>query len=512
MLISILSRSEWRRQATAPRPLLIVVIVFMGAFLTTLQGRLFAMSLGDLRGHFSLDIIEGMWLSTALNAAQLITMPITVWLSLIFGAARVLIVPSVIITVVTLIIPFAKHYETLLILHVMLGLCLGIYLPLTISLALRNLKPHFWLMAMAVYSLRASFGTDLGVGMSGIYTDILDWRWTYWLTAIVGPIIAYTTWISMPFSPIDYEKMRQSDWGGMALLCSGLTITFMGFTLGETLGWLDSGLVISCLCAGLALLFLTLIHVVFNRNAFADLSSLYNHNVRTALLIACFYGLLMAPTALLMPNFLSSVGQLKPLQIGDSSSIVFIIYLFFTPLAVWLVQRLDARLVLIAGLTIITLTAGYCGSNLSYEWRSDQYSLPLVFFAVGECLTLMGLIPIIVVNMNPAHGVAIGFYAPLARIFAPGIAVGFVAFILRISLDTHSALLTSSIDAAAPHLTERLAYDGLSGITAAIKREASVLSFADGYYLVFWAGIIALFLSATLKPAPVNPLTPPKAA
>lgn len=505
------SISHLWRGAQAPNPALTVAVVFMGAFLTTLQGRLFSMSLADLRGAFGLDVIEGAWLSMAMNAAQFLTMPVTVWLSLIFGPARVIIVSSVTIALATLTIPFVRGYDLLVFLHVIMGLCLGTYLPLTISLALRSLKPHFWLLAMAVYSLRASFGTDVGVGLSGIYVDVIDWRWVYWTASLAGSLIAFMAWKALPLTPIDHDKLRSSDWGGMAMFCQSLAMLFAGCSLGETLGWFDSGVVGACLAGGSILLVMSIVNIALNKAAFVDFSALGNHNVRTALLIACLYGVLMAPTSVLIPNFLAVIGKLKPLQTGSAAIIVFGTYLAMTPVAVWLARRVDTRLLLIAGLSIIVFTSAWCGSSINNDWRTDQYLPALILFAVGECLTLMGIIPIIVVNMNPAHAAAIGVYAPLARIFAPGVASGIIALVLRLSSDTHSVMLKAGIEAGQPAVVQRAA-SGVSGVASVVAREAAVLSYVDGFYFVFWVGIFALLVAATLKRAPVNPLMPPKSA
>ncbi len=200
-----------------------------------------------------------------MNAAQLLTMPVTVWLSLIFGPARVIIVPSLTIALATLTIPFVRGYDLLVFLHVIVGLCLGTYLPLTISLALRSLKPHFWLLAMAVYSLRASFGTDVGVGLSGIYVDVIDWRWVYWTASLVGPLIAFIAWKALPLTPVDYNKLRSSEWGGMAMFCLSLAMLFTGCSLGETLGWFDSGVVTACLIIGALLLAISIVTIVLHK-------------------------------------------------------------------------------------------------------------------------------------------------------------------------------------------------------------------------------------------------------
>jgi DHA2 family multidrug resistance protein len=97
----------------------------------------------------------------------MLTMPIAVWLAVALGPTRVIVFPSLWLAFVSFLTPLARTYEILLVLHAVAGLCLGVYLPLTISLALRSLKPQFWLLAMAAYSLRVSVGMDVGVGVRG---------------------------------------------------------------------------------------------------------------------------------------------------------------------------------------------------------------------------------------------------------------------------------------------------------------------------------------------------------
>lgn len=168
------------------RPILTVMAIFLGAVLTTVQGRLFSAALPDLRGQFGLDVLEAAWLGTALNAAQLISMPIAPWLATVIGPTRVLLVPSLLLGLAAFLIPFfAHHYPVLLSLHGLAGLCLGIYLPLTMSLALRSVHPRLWLAVMAAYSLRVSTGMDAGYGTSGFY-----WRSSVGIGCI-GPLLLW---------------------------------------------------------------------------------------------------------------------------------------------------------------------------------------------------------------------------------------------------------------------------------------------------------------------------------
>ncbi|MDM3689599.1 MFS transporter, partial [Proteus mirabilis] len=86
---------------------------------------------------------------------------------------------------------------------------------------------------MAAYSLRVSVGMDAGVGISGEYVEILNWRWIYWLSAIFNLVILFFTWWGMPLSPINKLLLAHSDWGGMALKCLGLTLLYIGVVQGE---------------------------------------------------------------------------------------------------------------------------------------------------------------------------------------------------------------------------------------------------------------------------------------
>jgi MFS transporter, DHA2 family, multidrug resistance protein len=490
-----------------PNTRLIVIVVFVSAFFTTFQGRLFGMSLPDIRGEFALDGREAAWLSTTMNAFQLLTMPVTVWLAGIFGNARVIITPSLILAVAATLIPFADSFEQLMTLHIVMGLCLGTYLPLTMSLALKNLKPQYWLLAMAVYGVRISFGTDAGVIVSGYYSDVLDWRLTYWTASVAGPAIAFLAWRALPLTIIDWKAFKTGDFGGMAMFCISLTLVATGLSLGEIEDWFNSSVVASCLSVGVVLLCFSLLHIGLNRKAFVDFRPLQNYNVRTALFIACLYTVLVAPTSILIPNFLASVDKLKPLQTGAATLVAFCAYLSAVPFAIWIARRLDTRLLLLLGLTVIVSVSAYCAAHISSLWGPEQFIPVLVAFGIGESLTLMGIFPIVVTSSNPALGPALGVYIPLVRIFAPAITAATVAFAIRLASDAHLVDLKAGLDTVRMPLMFGITND-IQVVNSQLLREASALSYIDGFIIVFWVGVACMLLAATLKPSPKNPLTP----
>lgn len=157
----------------------------------------------------------------------------------------------------------------------------------------------------------------------------------------------------------------------MALKCLGLTLLYIGVVQGELLGWWDSGLVVSCLIGSAILMGTFIIRAYIYKQSFGA-NWIKDSNLRLCFIIACLYGFLMLPNSLFIPSFLSVVGGLKPLQIGQVTNLAFFIYLLCSPIAIFLARRLEPRLMMLIGIMII---GGACliGHQIDYQWRANDF-------------------------------------------------------------------------------------------------------------------------------------------
>ena len=491
------------------RPLFIVFSVFLGAILSTLFIRMFSISLADLRGIFALDVVQGSWLNVAINSAQLISMTLVPWFMVIYGAEKILISSSLLLFVCCIFVSSYGDFiglPFLLILHFLIGFCLGVYLPMTISLALRSLNPNVWLIVMAAYSLRVSVGMDAGIGISGSIFEILNWRWLYWVSMLFSLAIMFFAWRGMPITPINKEQLAQSDWGGMTLKCLGLTLLYISVVQGELLGWWDSGLIISCLLGSAILILTFIIRAVTYSKSFGYLNWLTNYNLRVCFVIACLYGFLMLPNSLFVPSFLSIVAGLKAQQIGEISNVGFITYLLCSPLAIITARRLEPRLVMMIGMTIIGASC-LLGHQINYQWRSDDFFLLIVVQAIGECILLIGLIASFVTNIKPSEALHLGAYISIARVLMPALAGALMNTYLRISYDIHQGSLRGYVQTGEQKLLGK-GLDNVQDVMALITRESHVASFIDGFHLITWFVVLGLICLFFLKPSPANPIVP----
>ncbi|HEF8773629.1 TPA: MFS transporter [Providencia stuartii] len=493
--------------AKETKPLFAVISVFLGAVLSTLFIRMFSLSLADIRGVFAFDMQEGTWINVSLNSAQLISMTLTPWFMVTLGAEKILMSTSAILLGIFLSTPLLGGYygfEVLIVIHFILGLCLGVYLPMTISLALRSLQPSVWLIVMAAYSLRVSLGMDAGVGISGTLVDTFSWQWLYWVCAFFAVLIFIFAWKGIPLSKVNYALLSETDWGGMALKSLSLVLLYVAVVQGEMLGWENSGFIISCLISSVILFGIFICRALFFDKTFAQPHWLANRNLCLCFIISCLYGFLMLANSLFVPSFLSSIGELKPQQIGEVTNIAFIVYLLFSPIAVWLAKRIDARLLMTVGVALIGCSC-ILGMQVDYQWRVHEFIPLMVIQSIGECLVLIGLIASFVVNMQPQFALHLGAYVSIARVLMPAISGALMNTYLRISFDEHFDAKRAFIQTGEQKL---LSEDTSLTLLSLINREAYVGSFINGFSLTFIIVIIALILILFLKPLPKNNIVP----
>jgi len=231
---------------------------------------------------------------------------------------------------------------------------------------------------------------------------------------------------------------------------------------------------------------------------------------------------------MLVPNFLIGVAGLRPEQAGN----VLLLYtalplVVAVPAAVWLLRRVDARIVALLGLSSFAIAA-WMGTRITHEWAPDDFIPMALVQAVGQGLTFTGLLIFVVSNLNPARATAFVAYIQVMRLDVIEIAVAAMTTWLRVREQVHSNLIglyvsagNSDVAQAVGRLTGRFVQHSADAeaalarattvMASVVRREANVLSIIDGFQVAFWAAITGLVLISLMMAAPAGPLTPARA-
>lgn len=511
------------------RPVLGVAAVLVGAFLVSFDQRVFALGLPDLRGAFGLTFDEGSWLATIAMAPQLLIAPAIPWLATVVGVRRVLVPASLIYVALSLVTPLVQGYQALLVLHFAHGLLLGAFIPVTIMIVLHNLPPKWWIVGLAVYSFRLSFTGNAGVSLVGFHVEQLGWPWIYWQNAVVATLMLLLAWLGTPHEGVKRELLAKADWGGMLLLGSGLALIYAGLDQGNRLDWFESGIVTSLLVGGSALVVGFLINEAVVSEPWASPSVLMSRNIALALLGLMTYMVTSLSNTMLVPNFLTVVGHLRPEQVGGVLLDYVALPLVATVVAaVLLLRRVDARLVILTGLTSFAIVA-WMGAGVTHEWAPDDFIPMALLQSVGQGFTFTGLLVFVLANANPVRAVAFVAYIQVMRLEIIEIAATVMSTWLRVREQVHSNLVGLHVSAGDSEVASTLGHlqgqftghsaaaetavaRATSTLASLVRRQADVLSYIDGFEVSFWAAIAGMLVVSLMRAAPPGPLTPTSAA
>lgn len=505
---------------TAHSPKLLVASLLLASFVVGLDTRVFSSGLSDIRGPFALNVDEASWLSTIANAPQILISSAVAWLATVFGVRRIMIPSTLIYAGISLIIPFVHVSEFLFALHAFRGLLLGVFLPATIMVIFRNLDTRYWLVGIALYTLRVPLSQHLSVVLVGVYGDYLGWQWLYWQDVVIAPVISILLIIAAPREDVNVNLLERADWGGMLLLGSAMAMLYVALDQGNRLDWFQSGLVTSLLVAGLLLTVGFFINESLVKDPWAHASVILTRNIGLGYVIIIAFAFSSAGASIAVPGYIQNVVGLRPSALSGvylSGAVLPILLLIIV--ATKMQRRVDSRLCAVIGFLAMAV-----GSNLGMQLTSGWS--PWSFFAVillqsgGQTLAFFATVVYLIANSDPKRSTAVSAYIQVIRLGGVELAVSSLNTWIRHREQFHSNSLGLAVSTSSRGLeifqTELESVLGkglhpaevLSHAASAVRSQAYVLAYADSFEISFWFAVAALLLVSCLGPMPFGPLHP----
>src|SRR6516162_8749887 len=190
--------SQTPRSQLTTNPYVGIMGVFLGAGVATLNSRLISVGLPDLRGALSLGFDEASWIPTALNMSMMFSGVFVIFLNVLYGPRRILLVTAAIFTVASALLPYAPTFWVMLALLVVAGIASGTFYSLTLTFVLTALPKRLIIFGIAAYAADIVFLSNFASAIVGWYIDHLSWRWLFWNAALLTPLMMICVYFGVP--------------------------------------------------------------------------------------------------------------------------------------------------------------------------------------------------------------------------------------------------------------------------------------------------------------------------
>jgi MFS family permease len=253
----VVARSGSRTPGTAlgaapavASPSLVVVMLSLCGTLVSLQQTLFLPLLAELPLLLDTSADSASWLVTSTLLAGAVATPTVARLADMYGKRRMLLIALGTSVAGSLLGGVSGALPLLILARSLQGVGLAL-VPVGIAIMRDELPRERVPLGVAMMSATLAIGAGVGLPLSGLISEHLNWHACFWVTGVVGSLLVIGAQAIIPESPV--RTGGAFDLRGAFLLSVALAAIFVALTEGGQWGW-GSPLILGLASGGLATL------------------------------------------------------------------------------------------------------------------------------------------------------------------------------------------------------------------------------------------------------------------
>jgi len=472
----------------------------LGSFMAVLDIQITNASLPDILGSLGATLDEGSWISTSYLVAEIVVIPLTAWLATVFSPRRYLLVNTALFLVFSLACAGSWNLGSMIAFRALQGLTGGVLIPMAFTLVLQLLPVSQRMLGFAIFGMTATFAPAIGPTIGGWLTDNYGWPAIFYLNLIPGALMLAALGWGLEREPAQLKLLRRGDWGGIGTMTVGLGSLIVFLEEGNRNDWFNSRPIATL--GVTATVFLSACVLIELRCAapFINLRLLARRNFGFGAIISMAFGLGMYGATFLLPMYLAQVQGYNAQQIGWTIMWSGLPQLVMMPVAALLLRRFDARLLLTIGLVLFSGSC-FLNAELTNLTGYDQLKFTQIIRALGMPLVIVPLTTLATGGLETEQSGSASALFNMLRNLGGSIGIALLATQLDLREKLHSVRIGESVsvfNSATPErldaLTQGFIARGFDAVTAGrqalaalagtVRREAFVMSYSDGFFLV----------------------------
>ena len=200
----------------------------------SLQQTLFLPLLAELPSLLDVSAGSASWLVTSTLLAGAVATPTISRLADMYGKRRMLLLTLALSVVGALIGGLSEALPLLIVARTLQGVGIAL-VPVGIAIMRDELPRDRVPLGVAMMSASLAIGAGVGLPLSGLISEHLDWHACFWVTGVVGALLMIGVRSIVPESPV--RTGGAFDVRGALLLSVALTAIFIALTKGGQWGW-----------------------------------------------------------------------------------------------------------------------------------------------------------------------------------------------------------------------------------------------------------------------------------
>ena len=511
--------------APKPRPIInpwvVALTVTLATFMELLDTSIANVSLPYIAGGLGRSYDEVTWILTTYLVANAVVLPMSAWLSRVFGRKTYYMACVALFTITSFFCGIAPSLNIMLLSRVLQGIGGGGLAPVEQAILVDTFPPAKRASAFALYTVAIVTAPAIGPVLGGWITDNYNWRWVFLINIPIGILSLFLT-NRFVHDPESYAEERKSvrrvgpdgkpgklsvDGIGIALIGLGSACLEVLLDRGQIDDWFGSRFILWMFVLGVGALTAAVFWELNQKDPVIDFHMLKTRNFAIANVFYFVFGFGLFASTTMIPQILQTLYGYRAIDAGLVLGPGALVITFLAPVGAQLVQRgvIKPKLLLFGAIMVVGISfLHYSHFNLDTDYK--HYALARALQGLGYAFFFVPLSVIAYSQLRPDQNNKASSLTNFFRNWGGSFGIAFATTVAERRQNFHQSRVGNNIAASSPALQQNIhqtaAYlqthgfspkDALSAAYARVYEQlhaqTQLLAFMDVFHII---GIITL--------------------
>jgi DHA2 family multidrug resistance protein len=486
----------------------IALVVTMATFMELLDTSISNVSLPHIAGGLGTSYDESTWVLTSYLVANAIILPMSAWLSRVFGRKRYYMMCVALFTASSFLCGVAPSLAMLIVFRVLQGIGGGGLAPVEQAILVDTFPKEKLGGAFALYSMAMVTAPAIGPPLGGWITDSFSWRWVFFINVPIG-ILSLILSSRLVHDPVEFTEERMQarrsgklriDYVGIALIAIGFASLEVVLDRGERDDWLGSHFIATFLAVAVVAIAIAIWWEWRHDDPVVELTLLRERNFAIANVLYFLFAFGLFGSTVLIPEMLQTLFGYTAtdagLVLGPGAAVITLL----APLVVRIMPRIGAKRMLAFSFTVAALSFVYY-SGMTTQTDYFHFTLARVFQGFGYAFMFIPVSQLAYSYLPKNKNNKGSSLTNLCRNWGASFGISFVTTMLERRTQYHQSVLVSNLTSgdesvrrfvsASSHFlitrgatTPDAIHQAYGRVGSMMNQQAAMLAFMDCFHLL----------------------------
>src|SRR6201981_1770940 len=376
----------------AVNPWIIAVTVTLATFMELLDTAIANVSLPHIAGGLAVSYDESTWVLTSYLVSNAVVLPLSAWLSRVFGRKRYYMTCVFLFTLSSLLCGLAPSLGLLILFRVLQGVGGGGLAPVEQAILVDTFPANKRAAAFGLYSMAIVTAPAIGPPLGGWITDRWSWRCVFFINIPIG-ILSLILTKRLVSDPPEFTRQVEAarragklkiDGLGIVLVALGFACLEVVLDRGQTEDWFESNFIVIFFTVAVVALIVAAVWEWRHPDPVVEIRLLGERNFAIANFFYFLFGFTLFGSTVLIPQMLQSLYGYTATDAGLVLGPGAMVIVVMAPLIVRLVKRIPVSWMIGFGFTVLGCAMWYFPSfNLATNYEKEAWARAVQGFGIA---------------------------------------------------------------------------------------------------------------------------------